>query len=414
MEYDEIIVGGGIAGLYYANELLKKESSKKILILEKDEIWGGRIQTHHFQFQKKSYQIEAGAGRFNQNHKYLIQLIHELGLKKQIIPIPSKTNFHPTYPLQYYDANQIMNRVRNYSLKDKSKDQDEMTYLQYAKKIITPQEIKFLKDSFGYTSELTQTNARYAIHLFHLDFRPNIQFYVLQKGFSQIIQLLLKHLQQKNCQMKLKSEVKDIEYDGEDYFVKVVSSGKIKIYKTKKLVLAVPKPTLMKLRILKNIKNELNGIECIPLLRYYAIYPPTPQTDKVWFHDLGKTTTNIGIRYIIPINKETGMVMASYTDGFYAKKMQKRIEEGEDESYLQDSLEKLFPNQQIPNPILTKKYYWPCGEGLWKKHTDYHEISHHLLHPYQDQKLYIIGENYSLHQGWIEGALATAHEILSL
>jgi L-2-hydroxyglutarate oxidase LhgO len=85
-----------------------------------------------------------------------------------------------------------------------------------------------------------------------------IIFFWFQKGFSQIIQLLLKHLQQKNCQMKLKSEVKDIEYDGEDYFVKVVSSGKTKIYKTKKLVLAVPKPTLMKLRILKNIKNELN------------------------------------------------------------------------------------------------------------------------------------------------------------
>ena len=83
MEYDEIIVGGGIAGLYYTYELLKKKSSKKILILEKEEIWGGRIQTHHFQFQKKSYQIEAGAGRFNQNHTYLIQLIHELGLKKK-------------------------------------------------------------------------------------------------------------------------------------------------------------------------------------------------------------------------------------------------------------------------------------------------------------------------------------------
>lgn len=415
MEYDEIIVGGGMAGLYYAYERLKREKDCKILILEKEEIWGGRVQTQHFQFQKKSYQIEAGAGRFNQNHTYLIQLIHELGLKKQIIPIPSETHFIPSSPYKTYNANDLMNRVRKHSLQHPhSKDLDQMTYLQYAKKILTPSEIKFLKDSFGYTSELTQTNARYAIHLFHLDFRPNIQFYVLQKGFSQIIQLLLQHLKKRNCQMKLKSEVKDIEYDGEDYFVKVLSQEKTKIYKTKKLVLAVPKPTLMKLHILKNIKNELNGIECIPLLRYYSIYPSDPTTGKVWFHDLGKTTTNIGIRYIIPINKETGMVMASYTDGFYAKKMQKRIEDGEDETYLHDSLEKLFPDQHIPNPILTKKYYWPCGEGLWKKHTDYHEISHHILHPYQDQKLFIIGENYSLHQGWMEGALSTAHEILSL
>jgi hypothetical protein len=190
--------------------------------------------------------------------------------------------------------------------------------------------------------------------------------------------------------------------------------GKTKIYQTKKLILAVPKPTLMKLRILHNIKKELNGIECIPLLRYYSIYPSNPTTGKVWFHDLGKTTTNIGIRYIIPIHKENGMIMVSYTDGYYAKKMQKRIEEKEDESYIQDSLEKLFPDEDIPNPILTKKYFWPCGEGLWKKHTNYQQISQHLLQPFHNQKLFIIGENYSLHQGWIEGALTTAHEIISL
>ncbi len=413
MEYDELIVGGGMAGLYYAYQLSKKKKDYKVLIVEKEDIWGGRVQTQYFQFKKKSYQIEAGAGRFNQNHKYLIQLIHELGLQKQIIPIPSKTNFIPSSPYKTYNANDLMNRVRKHSLQyPDSKDLDQMTYLQYAKKILTPSEIKFLKDSFGYTSELTQTNARYAIHLFHLDFRPNIQFYVLQKGFSQITQLLLQHLQRKtNFHLKLKNEVSDIEYDGYHYFVKVNSLGKKQIYQTKKLILAVPKPTLMKLRILQTIQNDLNSIECIPLLRYYAIYPPN-EDHQVWFHDLIKTTTNHGIRYIIPIQKETGMILVSYTDGYYAKKMQKRIEQNEDESYLQKGLQKIFPNKDIPNPIFTKKYYWPCGEGLWKKQKDYKIISHKILQPFSNQSLFIIGENYSLHQGWIEGALSTAHSIL--
>lgn len=409
-EYDEIIVGGGIAGLYYGYELSKKEPHKKVMILEKEEIWGGRVQTHSFKFQKKKYQIEAGAGRFNQNHKLLIQLIQELGFEKQIIPIPSKTTFHPTYPLQHFDANQIMNRVRTYSLKDRSTDQDEMTYLQYAKKILTPHEIKFLKDSFGYTSELTQTNARYAIHLFYLDFRPNIQFYVLQKGFSQMIMKLTEYLKKRGYKMSLKSELKDIEYDGLFYTLDIHINGKIEKYKTKRLILALPKPALMKIKILRSL--DLQSIECIPLLRYYAIYPKE-EDGKVWFDDLGKTTTNHGIRYIIPVNKETGMIMVSYTDGFFAKKMQKRMEKKEDEEYIQKGLETLFPTKKISKPILTKKYYWPCGEGLWKKHTDYNKISQEMLQPFLDQSLFIIGENYSLHQGWMEGALSTALAILS-
>lgn len=408
-EYDEIIVGGGIAGLYYAYELFKKEPNKKVMMIEKEEIWGGRIQTHSFTFQKKSYQIEAGAGRFNQNHKLLIQLIQELGFEKQMIPIPSKTIFHPTYPLQHYDANKLMNRVRTFSLKDKSTDQDEMTYIQYAKKILTPHEIKFLKDSFGYTSELTQTNARYAIHLFYLDFRPNIQFYVLQKGFSQIIIKLTEYLKKRGLKMNLKSELKDIEYDGDFYTCKINKNGKMENDKTKRLILAVPKPTLMKMRILRIL--DLQSIECIPLLRYYAIYPKE-ENEKVWFDDLTKTTTNHGIRYIIPVNKETGMIMVSYTDGFFAKKMQKRMDKKKDEEYIQKGLQKLFPEKEISKPILTKKYYWPCGEGLWKKHTDYRKISKEIIQPFPHQSLFIIGENYSLHQGWIEGALQTAHSIL--
>jgi monoamine oxidase len=287
-----------------------------------------------------------------------------------------------------------------------------MTYLQYSKKILTPHEIKFLKDSFGYTSELTQTNARYAIHLFFLDFRHNIQFYYLQNGFSQIIMKLTEYLKKTKYKLKLKSELKEIEYDDDDgslYTLQMNINGKMEKYKTKRLILAIPKPTLMKLKMLRIL--DLQSIECIPLLRYYSIYPKE-EDGKIWFDDLGKTTTNHGIRYIIPMNKENGMVMVSYTDGFFAKKMQKRIEKKEDEEYIQKGLEKLFPTKNISKPILTKKYYWPCGEGLWKKHTDYHKISKKILQPFHDQPLFIIGENYSLHQGWMEGALSTAHFIL--
>ena len=85
MVYDFVILGGGIAGLYTAYQLLQKNPDSTLLLLEKGSILGGRIHT----YKDKYMSVEAGAGRFHSGHTRLLGLIRELGLASRIINIES-------------------------------------------------------------------------------------------------------------------------------------------------------------------------------------------------------------------------------------------------------------------------------------------------------------------------------------
>jgi len=91
MSYDFIVIGGGIAGLYTTYNILKKRPHSKIILLEKENHLGGRIHT----FTDDYMSVEAGAGRFHQNNKLLLELIRELGLSSKINQIASTASYAP-------------------------------------------------------------------------------------------------------------------------------------------------------------------------------------------------------------------------------------------------------------------------------------------------------------------------------
>jgi len=71
----------------------------------------------------------------------------------------------------------------------------------------------------------------------------------------------------------------------------------------------------------------------------------------------------------------------------------------------------------VPAPYAAAYYDWsgdPYGGGynLWKVHAKSWEVSHAIVQPVADLPLYICGEAYSTDQGWIEGALETAEDVL--
>jgi protoporphyrinogen oxidase len=405
------VIGGGISGLYFTYLYSQKYPSHQIILFEKNDFFGGRIQTHQMKFHGTNYLYEKGAARFNQNHTILLHLIDELGLKKKIVPIPANIHYQPiSGKVIMEEPYAYIQKVYNYRKKHLKEDITNQSYIEYAKKVLQPEEIRELENSFGYSAELNVTNAEYAINLFQNDFHPKNQFYALKGGLSQIIDTLVKILKKrKNVKLFLHTEIKDVSYHSSLYTIQTSHQ----IIHSHSIVFALPKPFLQKFSILKEISKDLNKICCIPLLRYYSIYPKE-KDGKLWFDGLGKTTTNHWMRYIIPIDAKTGLVMISYTDSEYAKSMKRRMDDGKDEEGIEEGIKKIF-GKNVKKPLYSDKVYWDCGVGLWKKgNFHYKDVSNRMIEPLPKKypKMYIVGENYSMNQGWIEGALESVGRLM--
>ena len=413
MIYDIIIVGGGMAGLYTQYKLLKKYKNKEILLIEKDNRLGGRVYTHNVKVKGKNYSMEAGAGRFNDNHKYLKKLINDLGLTKQIFKIPSKVQHKAIKkiwkenkitrlsPYDYFDFILKNTKLTN--------DMKKMTFNDWLKKNINNELVEYLKAFYPY-KDVFKTNAYDALNLYSIDLNINNNFYVLGGGLSQLVDGMSKKIKLNDGKIKLNTELKSIN-DTEDYYI--IKTNKCN-YFCKNIVLTGQRPDLLKIKYLNNIKSVINSVRNAPLCRFYFIF----DTKKcVWFKNIKKTITDSRLSYFIPINYDTGLLMISYVDehnAIYLKNMEKESK-SKLINYLLKECERMFGIKNIPKPIWTKSFFWENGVGDWKKNYDSKQIEKMIMKPYRDDRIFICGENYSSrYQCWIEGSLETSENVLKI
>ena len=86
--------------------------------------------------------------------------------------------------------------------------------------------------------------------------------------FSSIIQKLVQELIKNKAKLYLNSELKCIQKNKNEYVLDINGNQ----YRTKKIILALPKPALLQLDYLKIYKKELNSIDCKDLCRIYSIF----------------------------------------------------------------------------------------------------------------------------------------------
>jgi protoporphyrinogen oxidase len=179
-----MILGGGIAGLYTAHQLLKRNPDRKLIILEKEKQVGGRIHT----YKDKHMSVEAGAGRFSNQHKLLFELLKEFHLDDKIIPIPSSFEVAEPSP---YNLKFILGKIIAFSKIDPIHDLVNLSFIHYAQLVVSKEEVQYIEDSFGYYTELVVMNAHDAIQLLG---QLNDDFFILKDGLSQIIDKLVEQL----------------------------------------------------------------------------------------------------------------------------------------------------------------------------------------------------------------------------
>lgn len=157
------------------------------------------------------------------------------------------------------------------------------------------------------------------------------------------------------------------------------------------------------------------------LIRVYAIYTPNKSNSgkdkdngKVWFHDIPKITTNYYLRQIIPVNRNTGLIMISYVDNVDSNILRHQEKQKKLKQFIQENLRVLFPNKIIPHPVFLKLFDWKVGVHYWKAGSDSDTVSKQMLRPFPGKDIYVAGEGFSQNQAWIEGALETAQSVTKM
>ena len=417
--YDFAIVGAGVSGLYTAYNILKDKPHSKILILEASDKTGGRLHT----IQYDGTTFDSGGARFNTNQYRILSLIKELNLQDKIYPIASDITYIPIKPkyntnleTQFPTIDSIISLISKY-IKTHKITKHQLINTTIIKFIEThldhihPTLSQYIQDLNPYYSEIAVLNAYEAINLFKNEFASKTQYMLLNGGLQQITNKLLNHIKP-HLTLLTNTPLLDIERIYPTHFKLISTTGQS--FTATHIILAITQPALKTIDyIYTKIPKLINSITVQPLYRIYAKYPKNTKTKQVWFHNIGKTSTNLPIKYILPIDAKHGIIMISYTDGKYADYWLNSIADNTFETKLHSQLVQVFPDLDIPKkPTWFKHYYWHTGAGYWKQSFDRIGVIDKIIKPLNNTELYICGEQYSSHQAWVEGALETADMVL--
>ena len=399
------IVGGGIAGLYAGNILQKK--GYDITIFEKYEILGGRIQTYSHDGET----MEAGAGRFNKNHKLLFNLLKDQGfIYDDLYAIPSKQIYIKDDTIYDIPTTRIIKMVIDKSKSISIDHLKSITLKMFMKEFLADSFVDDFIYSFGYTTEFESMNAYDAINIFEKDFIVDIEYFIINGGLTRLINNMYNELKQNSVKIFTKCEVISHLFNGKQSKIEYIKNGKVNNAFYDHVVFCTTKPALENINGLNDnilLKKTLTSLGIGSLYRIYAKFPK--YGDTVWFQDLPKITTNNALRYIIPINPKTGLIMISYTDGINADMW---VDVQDIQKNLMLHLRKLFPSKNIPEPVWIKQYYWKVGMHYWKPNPKKYINTKDLLAKYN---YLVCGEVVSKsNHGWIEGSLDSVKKALRL
>mgnify|MGYP000513028409 CR=1 FL=1 len=489
--YDYCIIGGGCTGFYTAYKILKRYPKAKVLLLEGSDRFGGRINTIKFKdTDETKIQYEAGGARFSNKHIRLVKLLKQLRLYNNKIPISSSIKFevpdnerskYQLYITEFSTFDDVINRI-NIEIKVNAITNQELrntTLIELCKKYLDSlyhiekykiKFSKFIEQYFTYWSELAVMNAYDALYIFTKEFNSSVQYYILKNGYYSIIDKLIDKCNTLgHFDTKCKSIVTLVSHSMDNNLFNI-SIGKYnthkneKIYTSKHIIFAIPVNKLkdIKLQCNDKLKNTIlqhkhsrlkklisTHLSEQPLYRIYARYPNwhyklknkkdcdcndntkiKEKVNTVWFQDIGKLAIPSGIKYIIPVDTKSGIIMISYTDGKYAKSMINNL--SRDKNYLTNMLNKAIGNFniEIPKAHWVKHYYWSDGASYWKPSTEDkssmgisasiyskyigNEIATIYNNVFPENKIYCLGENISTHQVWLEGCLQSVDDYLSL
>ncbi len=371
-KYDIIIIGCGISCLYFLKKIKESNLKLKIGILEKKPFPGGRISS----VKIGDDTIDTGALRFTKSHKLLWNLLRRYDIydiEKLVSDIDIKI-----------DKN-LMLRFKTFVKECSRKKYNKFAFGEIAKSVFNEIEYEQLRLWFGYNQKWDNSNCySLAKNLFN-DYDAK-QYYHVKNGLSQLVNAMYNDLKD-NFDFHFGEKVKKIAEGNNIYTTDKHYTGDC-------IIFACPPNYIKHISGTEEMIPILSAVEGQILNRIYAKFK-----DGNWFPK--KVLHNYTpVSQTIPINDK--IIMISYSTGEDAKYW---IQKDMDGKLVEGINEELGIKEK---PIWIKQNYWNPGTHYYKPGFIPEEIQDISYKPLRNREWHIIGEAYSMNQGWMEGALQNA------
>jgi len=461
--YDVIMVGGGLTSLYLCSKLLSINNSLKILVLEKENYFGGQLLNN-------SHMCEFGAMRFFPSiHPKMAKLVKELNLpiKKvnlytgdmilrdklyKITDSIEKTaiDYHLTKTdkqivSKFKDINNIIQEHFDNVMKEDIKNFDitnleqrknltiKYSNLNYRNELITNYP-NFSEDFFNYYqdtnsySDIWNEEMSFALgYIFNIASQDVKDQYFFTNGTQSLINALINKCKSFSNQIHFQnnSQVVSINRVNNINYINYVKDLK-KQYSVvcNKLFINIPHDLIQNIPVTINhsiipfIKNKHLYDDHLTKVNLFKIFLYFDDTDAFWGNLIGKTILSSSFNQIYFYSKNVLLIYIVAQDAyiwesyfptntqlefipFYSLPTNLKYK-------LHYELANIFKHYNLQHKIKPKGVcwkYWNHGLAFWKSHPKKIDIDK-IICPYgKSNNIFYLNVDLSWYQLWMEGCL---------
>ena len=442
--YNEIIcVGSGVSSAYICYKLKKDGYKKNILVLERENVMGGRLYSV-FSDENKTESLEVtydelGAMRlFKENAmNQVFDILSELNIETIPVGLKDKNNIF-YYDGEHYRKEDVklengmsFEEMKQTALNNVRLEYPNFTYdtiLDYPEIIkmniyeyygkyanISEDDINKFKVYDGY--DFLDNDTSIAVYLIYGNWltsnKSDQQVYVK----NGIVNIVKKMFEKSNSKIEFNTNVVFIEKTNDNYNLihTINKDHEYTCYKCKYLFLGVTPRTINELNTIKQLPisgkrlEMINQTKQVPLMKIFLKW----DKDKIWWREKGfkegKSTTDLEGRMIHYYNDENILV---YNSGKYARSLYLKFLENPAAAsrYVFLMIQKVHPFPiPEPNYVFTLWKYWPDGVYVWKNNANIKLNIKDIPNGEIDKSnIYIVGDSYSKYQGWVIGSIESA------
>lgn len=406
--YDVIIVGAGISGLYSAYNIKKLNPNKSICILESNrrQYIGGRIGNDVFYGST----IVRGAGVGRQSTDKLLQkLLHELHI-----------DFHPKIVNMNY-SKLIKNpmNIQKMLLElreeyEKYKIKPSITFKKFVKPYLGDTLYKKFIVSSGYSDYENEDVFEVLYHYQMDDNGPG--WTSLSIPWKKLIEALVAKIGATN--IKTTKKVTIIEKIENKPCLFLVETEKGEQFISNKVIVATRINSTQKLVVNGSKHNSIyQSVHGQPFLYVYAKF--TQKSADILKTFVPFYTIVPGpLQKMVPMNPEKGVYMIAYCDNKNADYLKDFVSNvPQNRTFFEKEVENALGIESGSLKIIAiKDYYWPIGTHYFDpldktKFTSRNDFLNKAQHP--ENGMLVVGEAFSIRQGWTEGALSSVQAVLN-